>query len=87
MAFAGDVDAKIEAALTPINAQLSTQDSYLKRLVKKDIREELYALFIELCNAETAAEGEKVRNEIADLQSEYEILIGRKYAQPNCDEL
>ncbi len=81
------VDEKITAAVSPIKAQLTTHDGYLKRLVKKDIREELYEKFVKLCESEGGPEKQHLRDEIEELQTEYEDVNDSKYPQPKCEDL
>lgn len=93
VAFAEDVheeiDTKIEQALIPLNSELSTQGTYLKRLVRKDVTEELYEKQVDLCQSESAARKQELRDEIVTLQKEYRDVTGSKqnYDLPDCDEL
>jgi hypothetical protein len=88
VARAADVDEKIKAAIDPLNAKLVTQDGYLKRLVKSDLRDELTMNYLKLCTEEDAAERQHIRDDIEDLQTEYKKLTGGdRYPQPPCSDL
>lgn len=89
VAFAEDVDKKIETALKPVTAQLTLHDGYLKRLVKSDIRDDLYNKLEELCRSEDSEHKQEIRDEINDLQTEYKAITGSKdnYPLPSCGEL
>lgn len=81
------IDSKIEDALKPANAKLDEQGRYLKRLVSKDIRTDIYDKLTDYCNAPN---GQKagVREEIDNLQDEYkEATGGERYPEPRCDDI
>lgn len=88
VAFASDIDAKIIVALEPVKLQLGVQDGYLKRLVKRDIREDIHAKCEELCDATEPRKRLRIRGDLEDLQDEHEkVADGKRYPEPDCEEL
>ena len=93
-ARADDVDLKIEKALEPVNLRLSAiEDNQalhgigIKRLVKSDIAKDIHADKIAWCKAETSQEKQRLRENLDDLQIEYEAAVGKgkRATEPDCE--
>ncbi len=93
-ARADDVDMKIEKALEPVNSRLSAiEDNQalhgigIKRLVKSDIAKDVHADKIAWCKAETSQEKQRLRENLDDLQIEYEEVAGpgKRVTEPDCE--
>ncbi len=93
-ARADDVDLKIKMALQPVTARLisietsqMTQGGYIKRLVKSDISEEIHAEKLAWCKATTSQEKQRLRENLDDMQGEYEDVTGegKHVTEPDCE--
>ena len=94
VAFAEDVDLKIERALEPINSDLKTiknaqskQSSYLVLLVKSDLSRLIDRELRARCSATTRDEKDRIKSAIESYQNDYEEVAGDEYTEPKCDEL
>ena len=93
-AKADEIDTKIENKLGPLRQEVAAQrvdiqgnTAYLKELVIKSVREDLYAKFIEYCKS-TGETKQRVFDEITSLQERYkELTDGGRYNQPACEDL
>lgn len=93
LAFASDlqeveakIDVKIQQALVPVNEKLEASDKYLKRLVSKDIRADIFEKLTSYCAA-TAGTKARLREELDTLQDEYEEATGNRYPEPRCEDV
>ncbi len=93
-AYAEDVDDKIEKALAPVNARLTSietsqtaQGNYITRLVKSDIAKDIHADKIAWCRADTSSEKQRLRERLDELQEEYEEAAGKgkRATEPDCE--
>jgi len=92
-ARADDIDYKIEQALEPVELRLlaieenqELQGIGIKRLVKSDIAKDIHADKIAWCKAETSQEKQRLRENLDDLQIEYEATVGKdkRATEPDC---
>ena len=92
-ARADNIDYKIEKALEPVDLRLSAieenqalQGIGIKRLVKSDIVKDIHADKIAWCKAETSQEKQRLRENLDDLQIEYEDTVGKdkRATEPDC---
>ncbi len=94
LAYADDVDVKIQQAIAPVNTRLTSieseqtvQGGFLKTLVKNDfarlIRSELRAR----CKSTSSEEKERINAAIVTYQEGYENAAGEKYEEPDCEDL
>lgn len=97
VAMAADVDQqidkKIEEALQPVldkldaqGTKLDAQDVYLKRLVSKDIRADIYEKLTAFCAAEQRQKA-RIRSELDELQVEFREATGERYPEPRCEDI
>lgn len=87
VAFADDVEQKIDTRLKPIEEKLTKVstgvDTLLKMEYSQSIRNEMQAL----CNTEDQRERDRINTTIERLQEAYIAVAGARYATPSCDAL
>lgn len=95
-ASAADIDVKIAQAMAPVTARLTsiegkqmTQGTYIERLVKSDISKDIHAEKGAWCRADEAYERQRLRENLDELQEEYEEVagLGKRVTEPDCDSI
>ncbi len=100
VAFADDVEVRIEAALEPVTERLTAieteqtvQSGYLKSLVKSDLRDQIDRMVRSRCELNATDDQDDdvakdlINDTIANYQEQFEKVAGEDYNEPECTDL
>ena len=94
LAWAGEVDDKIEQATAPIKAQLgqiatqlATQEQIQKRILAGQLAAQARDLHRLKCTTTDDYTRARMERDIEDAQQEYRALTGERYPLPACKDL
>ena len=94
VAFAEDIEHPVSAeafslvveSVAALETKADASDKYLKRLVARDIRADIFEKLAAYCAADSAAR-RTLRQELDDLQDEHKEATGDAYPEKRCEDI